>query len=240
MPSDSLSGRLSDAMRHVLMRRATIEDDEPIGGGFHLITLKGEALRNISWVPGQKVQIAMASAFETRTYTPIDWDGAAGRTRMLGFAHGAGPGSRWLRDARVGDSCDLFGPRGSIDARQLTGPLVLFGDETSIALAYALATQNPGRACLCHFEVGDADAAAKAVDRLGLSPAALYLRGPHDVQFASLEAALPALVASGVGFVLTGRAAMIQHLREAINIDGVPPSRVLTKAYWAPGKRGMD
>lgn len=39
----------------------------------------------------------MGSAFVARTYTPIDWDPVAGRTRIRGYAHGDGPGSAWVR-----------------------------------------------------------------------------------------------------------------------------------------------
>jgi hypothetical protein len=55
-----------------------------IGDRFRLITLEGLALAGVTWTPGQKIQIAMGSAFVARTYTPIEWDAAAGRTRILG------------------------------------------------------------------------------------------------------------------------------------------------------------
>ena len=44
----------------------------------------------------------------------------------------------------------------------------------------------------------------------------------------------------GTLFVLTGRAQSIQQARQALKARGVPGSRIVSKAYWAPGKAGMD
>ena len=96
-------GRLGRALTGLWMKRASLVANEPVADRFHLITLEGPALRGVAWLPGQKVQIAMGSAFVTRTYTPIDWDPSAGRTRILGWSHGDGPGSAWVRTASPGD-----------------------------------------------------------------------------------------------------------------------------------------
>src|ERR1043166_9073609 len=99
-------GRLTKTLLRLLMRRATIIGAERLAEGFRLITLEGAALKGTAWMPGQKIQIAWGSAFVARTYSPIEWDAAAGRTRILGYAHGAGPGSAWVRAVKPGDECD--------------------------------------------------------------------------------------------------------------------------------------
>lgn len=231
-------GRISQALLRLLMKPAAIIANEALGDRFHLITIEGPALAEVSWTPGQKIQVAMGSAFVTRTCTPIEWNPVAGRTCILGYAHGEGPGSAWVRGARPGDACDLFGPRGSLDASRLPGPLAVFGDETAIGLAYALSRQN--RAVSSHFEVEDADAACRVAEQLGLGRVALFPRRAGESHVAGMEVPLPALIASGASFVLAGRAGMVQRLRHALKALGVPSSRVLTKAYWAPGKTGLD
>ncbi|KGB24904.1 hypothetical protein ApDm4_1195 [Acetobacter pomorum] len=55
-----------------------------------------------------------------------------------------------------------------------------------------------------------------------------------------MEAALPALIDNGAVFVLTGNASTIQRLRQNLKSRGVPPTRLIAKAYWAPGKTGLD
>ncbi len=233
-------GRLGRTLLRLLMRRATIAQVEPLAAGFRLITLEGAALQGAAWTPGQKIQIAMGSAFVARTYTPVEWDAVAGRTRILGYAHGDGPGSAWVRGVAPGDECDLFGPRASLDVRHLTGLLAVFGDETSIGLAAALAHQDRNRSVACHFEVEDAKIAQQVLARLGIGDAALFARRGSDAHLGGMVAALPAFVAAGASFVLTGKAGTVQRLRQSLTRQSVPAARIATKAYWAPGKTGLD
>ncbi len=231
-------GRIDQALRRLLMKPAAIVANEELSDRFRLITIEGPALADIVWTPGQKIQVAMGSAFVARTYTPIEWNVAVGRTCILGYAHGDGPGSAWVRNVQPGDACDLFGPRGSLDTSRLPGPLAVFGDETAIGLAYALSRQH--LFVTSHFEVDDPDSACVAAEQLGLGRVSFFPRRPEDAHLAAVEATLPALIASGASFVLAGKAATVQRLRHALKRHGVPAERVLTKAYWAPGKKGLD
>ena len=234
------AGRLGKALMRLLMKSAAISDVERVSDSFRLITLEGTVLRDVHWVAGQKVQVAMGSAFVARTYTPIDWDRTAGRTRILGYAHGSGPGGAWVRGLRAGDSCEFFGPRSSLDVRCLSGPLAVFGDETSLGLAHALYRQDRTRSVLCHFEVNDVEECAGAIAQLGLSDARLTARQEEDAHLGELADALPILARAGASFVLTGKADTVQKLRQRLRLLGVASARVLTKAYWAPGKTGLD
>lgn len=233
-------GRLSKTLLRLLMKHATIIESEPLSDRVRLITLEGADLKHNKWTPGDKVQIAMGTAFVARTYTPIDWDQDAGRMRILGYAHGEGPGSAWVMNAGAGVECDVFGPRASVDVSGVGGPLALFGDETSIGLAHSLVCQQPERAVACCFEVGDLASAGSVLARLGLAEAALFERRGDDGHLDRMEAMLPDLSAAGASFVLTGRAAMIQRLRQQLKNHSVPPNRIFTKAYWAAGKTGLD
>ena len=55
-----------------------------------------------------------------------------------------------------------------------------------------------------------------------------------------MEVRLATLAAGGTGFVLTGKAGTVQRLRQRLKRLAVPASRIATKAYWAPGKTGLD
>lgn len=87
------------------------------------------------------------------TYTPIEWDEIAGSTGILGYMDRDAPGSAWVRRPAVGDEYDMLGPRNSLDASEVSSPLAVFGDETSLGLAYALQSSVPGRTTTCRFEV---------------------------------------------------------------------------------------
>jgi len=233
-------GRLSRAVSRLWMKPATVAANERLADRFHLITLEGDALTNVTWRPGQKVQIAMGSAFVTRTYTPIDWNVSVGRMSILGYSHGAGPGSAWVRTVAPGDPCDVFGPRASLDIGGLPGTLVIVGDETSIGLAYAAIHQDPTRLVTSCLEIEDVVGARQVVANLDIHGATLIARRTDGAHIAALEASLSNAVAIEASFVLTGKAATIQTLRRSLRQRSVPTTRLITKAYWAPGKTGLD
>jgi len=239
-PDVRTPGRVGQTLLRLLMRRATIVAAERLSVDLHLITIEGQALRDISWVPGQVIQIAMGSAFRARAYTPLEWNAAAGRLCILGYAHGNGPGSAWVTEVRPGDECDIFGPRRSIDIRPLPGQLVLFGDETSLGLGHALSQQDSARALSSCFEVGDLESTRAAVTQLALGDVSLLERAPDGAHVADMEAMIYAHAVAGASFVLAGNATTVQRLRQALKRHAVPSARISTKAYWAPGKSGLD
>ncbi len=229
-------GRFGRVLIRMFMKPATITGVETIGDGFRLMTLESPTFDGVEWIPGQKIQIALGSAFVNRTYTPIQWDAGAGKTRILAYAHGVGPGSEWVRAAKSGDPCHIFGPRASLDLTALSSPLLLFGDETSFGLA--LTAMRPGLQCL--FETNSTEISRPILERVGLGASHLFARMPQDEHLDQIEQRLDERAASGASFVLTGRAPSIQRLRQTLKVLGVPASRIKTKAYWAPGKTGLD
>lgn len=239
-PEPPVSARLGRALIRLLMKRATVTANEALADRFRLVTLEGPGLVHAGWTPGQKIQITMGSAFVARTYTPIAWNEAAGRTCILGYAHGAGPGSDWLRGAVPGSHCDIFGPRASLDIGQTGGPLALFGDETSLGLAYALAQSAGAENVTGFFELGDVEAGRSVAAHLDLRHCVLVRRAPDETHLRAFDSKLHALAAAGATFVLTGKAASIQRLRRTLKALQVPSRRIRTKAYWAPGKAGLD
>lgn len=243
-PPPRQPGRLSRALIRMLMKHARVVDAESVADGFRLMTLESPEFQGLRWVPGQKIQIAMGSAFVARTFTPIDWDAAAGRTRILGYVHGHGPGSAWIRDARPDDECDVFGPRASLDLRLAAGMRVVLGDETSIGLAYAASRHSAGSPLRCLLEVNTVTITRDVLTRLGLGVdldgIELFERTEHDAHLDAIERRVSALAATGATFFLTGKASSIQRLHRGLKALGVPAARLLTKAYWALGKTGLD
>lgn len=223
-----------------LMRPARVAAIETLSPRFRLIELKGEALKDVKWTAGQKIQIAMGAGLSARTYTPISWDTGNGRTRLVAFVHGDGPGSRWTSGLREGDTFQFFGPRRSLDLAGFEAPVVLFGDETSFGIAAALRNNLQAGGALHMFEATDAAESRQALEAIGLGQARLIARSDSDDHLATVEAEMLRLAANGAQFVLTGKASSIQRVSRALKAAGVASSRIKTKAYWAPGKSGLD
>lgn len=233
-------GGLGKTLIRMFMKQAQVTAVEALADGFRLISLQSDAFRDVAWTPGQKLQVAMGSAFTARTFTPIDWDARSGRTRIVGYAHGDGPGAAWLRDAVPGAECDVFGPRASLDLSGAQGSPVVFGDETSIGLAYALAQRFPGQKLHGILEVSHAASVGDVIGRLALEGVEIHERQPEDAHFQPIEHRLAALAATPASFVLTGKGASIQRVSRMLKALGVSRARMMSKAYWAPGKTGLD
>ncbi|SEN29328.1 NADPH-dependent ferric siderophore reductase, contains FAD-binding and SIP domains [Duganella sp. CF517] len=243
-PLKKRAGLLESALLKMFTRRARVLDIEDIGDAFRIVTLGGEALRDAGWTPGDKIQVQLGG-WTRRTYTPMGWDAVGGRTRILVYLHAGGPGARWAGALRPGDDCVVFGPRRSVRLLQPVRPqstVIVVGDETSLGLAAALADQMAAPAVLGLFEVWRAADAAPVIERLQMQGAALCPRLENDGHVAGMEARLADLLRAHpeADVVLTGRAGAIQRMGKLLKRENLAAGRRQSKAYWAPGKTGLD
>jgi ferric-chelate reductase (NADPH) len=232
-------GRIRKVFLKLFMREARVGEHRRLSEHFHSLQLEGPALREVAWTAGEKIQISLGGTFATRTYTPTEWDATKGQTHILAYAHGEGPGSDWVRSARVGDRFHLFGPRPSVDVEQMPGGTVLFGDETSLGLALALSAQHRDNPPRLVFEVNSASETARVLDEIGLPNAQVIERDAEDGHFERVVQALEGASARGT-IVLTGKAQSIQHVRKRLKLGESVKRPIVARAYWAPGKRGLD
>ena len=235
-------GRIEGALARLFMKSATVRESRTPGERFRLVTLSGESLRGVRWTPGQKVQMALGG-WVNRTYTPLSWDAAHGSTQLLLFLHGEGPGTAWGRALKVGDSCTIFGPRGSLDLNTLDRPALLFGDETSFGLAYAMrfTPQGAGDVRMV-FEVTSKKVAEGVLVQLGITNADLIERRSDDSHLSEVEKIAVDHVQSRSikSCALSGKASSIQRLNKRLRSFGLSSRQIQTRAYWAPGKAGLD
>jgi ferric-chelate reductase (NADPH) len=236
-PQQRAPGRIERQLIRWMMRSAAVAAAETLTPGFRLITFEGDALRNLDWSPGQKIQIAMGGLFGARTYTPISWDPVRGATRILAYSHGTGPGSSWATAVAIGDSCQFLGPRSSLNLANLPPSTVLFGDETGFGLASSL---RSGGNVTCLFEVSSFARCRPVLDSLGLGDTAAVERQIDDAHLSEIERRLGETAKHAAAIVLVGSATSIQRLSRFLKMRGIPAARLRAKAYWAHGKMGLD
>jgi NAD(P)H-flavin reductase len=162
----SAKGKILRFRSGVVLRRGTVIAARDIGG-FQRLVVRCERLHVAD---GQTVQNLLPSD-DTRTYTPIP---SPGGMVLLGWKAAGGPGSHWLSNARPGDELAFVAPQRSLELD--AGPVVLVGDETSVAVAAAFATERPGQT----HAVIHADAAfdvRAAADSVGLYKIDVVARG---------------------------------------------------------------
>jgi NADPH-dependent ferric siderophore reductase len=235
------AGLLESAIFKLFTRSAQVLDIEDVGSAFRILTLGGDAMRDVAWTPGDKIQLQLGGWVQ-RTYTPMDWDSVAGRVRILVYLHAGGPGAQWARGVRVGDACVVFGPRKSLRLARAPEAVILFGDETSFGLAAALSNQEEAPALYGVFEVATLAGAAPIIKRLRLAGAHVSERREGEMHFGEIEAQMTALLQAhpAADIVLTGKASAIQQVSGVLRRHAIGAARRHTKAYWAAGKTGLD
>ncbi len=242
-PSLSKPGPLTRLLEKWFFREATVTKVQVMSQHFRLITLAGEDLRGVAWVPGQKVQINVGGD-AVRTFTPISWDPIAGETRILVYVHGQGPGAAWAAWTQVGMTCAVFGPRRSLTLDMgAAGLTFVFGDETSFGLALAFgASLSASEAIASLFEVSSVEEAERVWRALSTDPVTFVPRTVGGGHLDTLERRTLEIVDDWEPdrFVLTGDAASIQRVRRTLRGREIVSARIRAKAYWAAGKTGLD
>lgn len=219
----------------LLMLRGTVTEAEPVTARMRRLRVEGDTLAGLDVRPGQQVRVLVGSGLTRRTYSVWRYD-PSGAVELCVLDHaGAGPGARWGHDVEVGAQVRLGKPEGSFTLRPDAAHHVFVGEETaSVAFGSMLAALPEGA------RVSGCVETLTAADRLPVAHAERLdwvVRG---------ETSLPDAVrrlAPGPGGVayVAGEARTVQEVRRVlVRESGWDRRSVLTKPFWAPGKRGLE
>jgi NADPH-dependent ferric siderophore reductase len=219
----------------LLMLRGTVTEAGPISARMRRLRIEGDALTGLDVRPGQQVRVLVGSGLTRRTYSVWRYD-PSGAVELCVLDHsGAGPGARWGHDVEVGAQVRLGKPEGSFTLRPDAAHHVFVGEETaSVAFGAMLAALPEGARVSGCVETETAE------DRLPL---------PHSDRLnwltrggTSLPAAVQQLAPGpgGIAYV-AGEARTVQQVRQVLVRElGWDRRSVVTKPFWAPGKRGLE
>ena len=222
----------------LLLSSATVVDVTAPGPRFRRLRLALDGPPRTPFAPGDKVQVLLPDAM--RTYTPFAFDARVDERAfsLLLFAHGDTPASRFARSVVAGAPLRFMGPQASLPLSAHSGPAVLVGDETSLAVASALVTSRATGAGRVVLEVRDPDEVSGLLPGLGLDTCTtLVRRRDDDGHLDEVVDAVVADVASARVF-LVGRAPAIHRVQRGLRARHIDVTK--TRAYWTPGKRGLD
>lgn len=148
---------------------------------------------------------------------------------------GAGPGARWGRSVRTGDTVRFGGPEGSFVLRPDATHHVFVGDETASVAFGSMLAALPASAdvsgCL-ETRTPEDRLPLPHADRLGWT-----LRGGRLLADAVRGLNPPP---GGVAYV-AGEARTVQSVKRIlVQESGWDRRTVVTKPFWTPGKRGLE
>jgi NADPH-dependent ferric siderophore reductase len=228
--------RRVERVRHEIRRRpVAVAAIESAGPGFRAITFAAEELADFlsaSFDDHVKFIIPGAGGEDVRRdYTPRRFDNAR-RTLTIEFAvHGDGPAACWARNAQVGDSAVVAGPRGSMIIPTDYEWHLLAGDASALPAIARRLEELPAHARAIVI------VQAEAEDRRALpSRAQVQLRWVDSSE--QLVQALRALeLPAGEGFAwAAGEAAVMKEVRGVLLEEKQHPREAMrVAAYWKRG-----
>jgi NADPH-dependent ferric siderophore reductase len=119
-------------------RRLTVTRVERLPPNMVRIVLSGEELRGFTSLGfDDHIKVILpsngAAGPEMRDFTPRRFDSNAGELWIDFFVHEGGPAASWAEQARIGQTLEIGGPRGSmVIALEGIDAHVLIGDETAV------------------------------------------------------------------------------------------------------------
>ncbi|WP_436534010.1 siderophore-interacting protein [Actinoplanes sp. HUAS TT8] len=225
-----------------MVRRAPVRAITPVTPSMVQIGLSGPALRDLTWTPGQHLNVLPGSPSGLiealrkgwRSYTVWDYD-PAGSLELRVVTHGhEGPGTRWATSVRVGDEVAVTPPEGRLTVRPEAPYHLVVGEETgSVAMGAIIRALPAGSAVYGVIEVDTPD------DRPDLPRGEelqwAYRNGAGAASSPALLGALKTLRLPdepGVAYV-AGEARTCQKVRaHLIHERGWPRAGVRLHAYW--------
>jgi NADPH-dependent ferric siderophore reductase len=155
--------------------------------------------------------------------------------------HGEGPGTDWIRTAKIGSRIDAIGPRGKIILADDADRHLFVGDETGLPGALAMIESLPsGSKAIALFEI---DSPADEQDLSGVPAGNFGLRWVHRLGRSVpgdtdllLDALADMDVPTGKAHAyVAAEARVARAVRNALSDRGLDAGQISAKAYWRRG-----
>jgi NADPH-dependent ferric siderophore reductase len=217
--------------------------------GFRRMVVTAPGLEGLRCTAGQDLMFRVPrgdGAVTNRRYTIRRFDASRAQAVVDVSLHGAGPGTDWVRQARVGDRIDAIGPRGKITPVPEADWHVFVADDTGVPGALAMIEALPPTSTISAvFEVDtpEDEQDPDVPPRPQLAVRWLHRDGrsaPGDA--APLHDALAALdLPAGDGHAyIAAETAVVRDLQELATQRGLRSEQISAKAYWRRGLPNAD
>lgn len=214
---------------------AVVQEVEVLAPQLRRVRFSGPALMGLHFQPGQEVKFRVTER-SLRHYTPSAYDPVAGTLDVIFYLHGKGPGSDWAQQLQVGAPTQVLGPSGR-GVLQKARTHVLLGDETALGLFHSFSASTRGQL----MGAVEVDPGCERWPELAQVPGVQAVtrqekRGEALISWIHQHSPQ---VAQDVVFYLIGHTDSILRLREKLLQAGWERRQLVSRPYWADGKRGL-
>lgn len=235
--TEQQQGRRVERVRHELkFRPVTVEHIQNIGEHFLAITFAGQELAGFvsaSFDDHIKFIFDDAGTEVRRDYTPTHYNAEKQQLTLQFALHDAGKATSWAKQAKIGDSATIAGPRGSVIMPLDVNWHLLVGDSTAIpAIERRLAELPSTATAFAVILVSDSTA-----QRTFAAPANSHIHWCYsEPQLLQTLAALNLPATEGFSWG-GGEASLMQQVKQVlINQLQQPKSSLRIGAYWRAGE----
>lgn len=233
-------GPLADA---TLWHLAVVESGS-LSPAVERMVLTGPGLEGLRYTAGQDLMFRVPrvdGGVTNRRYTIRLFDPTRAAVTIDVSLHGAGPGTDWVRAARIGDRIDAIGPRGKITPRMEADWHLFIGDETGMPAALAMIEALPSAPMV--QALLEIDTSADEQEPVSPKGQRLELRWLHRaghsspgdaslLRAAAADLALP----TGLGHAyVAAEAGVVRNIQQDLAERGLVPEQISAKAYWRRG-----
>jgi NADPH-dependent ferric siderophore reductase len=225
-----------ERVRHDLkLREVTVARINRVSPGFASITFQGEALADftsLSFDDHVKFMFNDATGEQVRRdYTPRRFDRDAREIDIEFALHGHGGAAEWARNATIGQSAIIGGPRGSMILPLAMDWHLLIGDDSALPAVTRRLEELPADARVVAVLMVD------AADRRTFATRADARIHWVDSDDALLQVLKDLPLQTGAGLAWGGgEAALMARVRQVLAETGMPRQAAKVSAYW---KRGV-
>lgn len=225
-----------ERVRHDLkLREVTVARINRVSPGFACITFQGEALADftsLSFDDHVKFIFNDANGGQVRRdYTPRRVDTDAREIDIEFALHGHGGAAEWARNATIGQSAIIGGPRGSMILPLAMDWHLLIGDDSALPAVTRRLEELPAGARVVAVLLVDAADRRTFATRAG---ARIHWVDSDDALLQVLKD-LPLQPGAGLAWG-GGEAALMARVRQVLVETGMPRQAAKVSAYW---KRGV-
>ncbi|MRW84078.1 siderophore-interacting protein [Pseudoduganella sp. FT26W] len=229
-----MSNRIQRVRHEIKRRELEVIKVQQLAPDYVSVTFKGETLHDFVSASYDDHIKFMLSDEDRRDFTPRSYDNVAGELTIEFALHATGAASDWARQAAVGQTAVIAGPRGSMIIPMDYAWHVLAGDATALPAIRRRLEELPKDARVQVLVAADGAASLSFHSEAQVAP---QFFGSQQALLAAIRALqLP----QGEGFFwFAGEASVAAQVRDAVFVDkGHPREAARISAYWKQGASG--